>query len=347
MNKTLLLCVLFAITLMIALQCSAKRVERFDSSVNMGFDIPSTGLGDQLVSCIGAAVIAQAKNTKLVVNVVCDAEQYFEHGRYDFMKLFQLPFTTHCGKYKTELVVRDTITAASTSPFMTAQYLQTDPYVIGSIFKSVAGRILPQDIIQQHIPSDMQTFVGIHLRKSDKVRDDNTALKGWERYHAVNTSKHMQIIEKLKEDAIHLVKNGQTKFFVCSEDKQHLSEFCDFLGSLASHVQILSYAHLDTDASPPGFRAVLDMFTLSRCAFILQGTRQSTFSILASMIGNKPLINYSLEEDKESFLHLWTPFAISAYPSSLQRGTEPKQFLSNDELIETFKEISFVTLSQA
>jgi len=49
------------------------------------------------------------------------------------------------------------------------------------------------------------------------------------------------------------------------------------------------------------------MFLLSKCKEILQGVKYSTFSILASLLGNGKLRNYANHIDSNSicFIHAW------------------------------------------
>jgi hypothetical protein len=56
------------------------------------------------------------------------------------------------------------------------------------------------------------------------------------------------------------------------------------------------------------YRSVLDMFCLSKCKEILQGVKYSTFSLLASLLGNLKLRNYSHYTESYDFclIHIWS-----------------------------------------
>lgn len=62
-----------------------------------------------------------------------------------------------------------------------------------------------------------------------------------------------------------------------------------------------------TDGTYEGIESVVDMFSLSKCKKIYQGVKYSTFSILASLLGNGELINYAkqCESYETCLIHSW------------------------------------------
>jgi len=87
-----------------------------------------------------------------------------------------------------------------------------------------------------------------------------------------------------------------TYFLSMSEDDSWKQQVGCFMRELsAKHNKPIKLIDLDYghNGEYSNYNSVLDMFCLSKCKEILQGVKYSTFSILASLLGNKKLRNYS------------------------------------------------------
>jgi hypothetical protein len=133
--------------------------------------------------------------------------------------------------------------------------------------------------------------IGIHIRLSDKcvdVPNDFTMSK----------DEYENIKRKCK-DFIAQQDPSDSNFFVCSEDQTACNDMKMYIQGLGKTVVNVDHTDLKHDE-----HAILDFFSLSRCKFIVQCTKYSTFSIAASLINNIPLVNmYGYERNA---LKIWS-----------------------------------------
>ena len=128
----------------------------------------------------------------------------------------------------------------------------------------------------------------------------------------VNSINEFDIItNRLLENVEEIISNeDDPKFIVVSEDNAWKIEIINRIKAismkLSKFVEILDIDYTN-DNVYQNLNSVLDMFCLSKCKTILQGVKYSTFSILAALLGNNKLQNYShhLPNDKMCFIHLW------------------------------------------
>jgi hypothetical protein len=119
------------------------------------------------------------------------------------------------------------------------------------------------------------------------------------------------IIENLFDNVRAIIEQEvKPTFLIVSEDKEWKKTFTDMIEESAAHAKkevqivVLDYSN------PQGyvnFESVLDMFALSRCKTILQGVKYSSYSILAALMGQGKLVNYSpaLESNTECLIYTW------------------------------------------
>ena len=85
------------------------------------------------------------------------------------------------------------------------------------------------------------------------------------------------------------------------------------------------------------------MFSLSRCKVIIQGVKYSTFSILASLLGNNKLINYSsiCESHDTCLIHTWNSVVEINGEKSLDKENLQKvcKFIDNIIVVTNEKSI--------
>lgn len=153
-------------------------------------------------------------------------------------------------------------------------------------FKRVASRIKPSQEIENVIPKER--YVTIHIRGKDKFSDQE---------HPIMTTRAQ--FEEYKTKCVEYVKSHPEKtYFVCSDDDPLKKQFIDECGSGIKFIDV-DYGNLD--------RAVVDLFVMSRSELVIQCTRYSTFSIVSSIIGGVPLLNFSGYERMGDVAD-WKPF---------------------------------------
>jgi hypothetical protein len=166
--------------------------------------------------------------------------------------------------------------------------------------------IKPSEIILSKIPTDIEKAYGIHLRKSDKVSN-----KGDIR-HISSQGEFYIITNKLLYDVKNIIiKEDEPTLLIVSEDNNWKNEITSIIENIAiknnKQIKILDIDYTN-NCNYNNYNSVLDMFCLSKCKEILQGVKYSTFSILASILGNGKLRNYSnfLNNYNICLIHSWS-----------------------------------------
>jgi len=151
--------------------------------------------------------------------------------------------------------------------------------------------IQPSEIILSKIPDNIEKAYGIHLRKTDKIYDNgNLACE--------NTLNEFEIItKKLLEDVESIIiSEEEPTFLIVSEDNNWKFEIINHINKISNNynkqIKILDIDY-DNKNNYFNYNSVLDMFCLSKCKEILLGVKYSSFSILASLLGNNKIRNYS------------------------------------------------------
>ena len=167
----------------------------------------------------------------------------------------------------------------------------------------IKNMIKPSDIIISRMPKNLDRAYGIHLRKSDKVSDEVIS-----ELHMTTIAQHNDMITAMLDDIkkILLTEYNPT-FFVCSEDKNWANEIKDRIRNLSKKPVVFLTPDYTNEKNYANLESVLDMFCLSRCRTIFQSVKYTTFSILASLLGNNRLMNYSYvnESDNDCLIHNW------------------------------------------
>ena len=269
-----------------------------------------TGLGDRLLDVFGLAALADVAGYE---------EVFFGFGRektswdYDpalFSPLQRLRIVENTPAYCCRVIAPY---GCALHPHKIVKYAQQhSPRGDGILsVESVRSRYLmyarslrPGRLICDHIPQDIGGCVGIHLRESDKI-DDNNA------FYATSGRDFDIILDRVKAFAVDLISHGQEKFYLCSEDEAWKGEFQSWLEGVGGKVAV----NLESPGEKPrGFHAVLDFFCLSECKSIAQCINYSTFSIAAAMVGGKPLHNFSedVRTNKTHFFNWWQPLLVES-----------------------------------
>lgn len=268
----------------------------------------STGLGDRLLDMCGLAVLRDALGCR-DANIVLD--EHNEAWCYDIALFRDTPTIVSLSVPSVTNKLR-----VSGSPGSSLHPLKIckviNKYNIRGLlsinecfdrFVRYATGIRPSILVEKHIPPGIDEAVGIHLRRSDKVVDDNS-------YHSTTTADYDEIIDVLKRDIILRIQKGEKQFFVCSEDQRWRLVFIEWLRGVDPDVVILTSNPVETRYNNlSGIDAVIDFFCLARCKAILQGIGYSTYSMVASLVYSKsPIYNYTrMVQSPRYLLNWWAP----------------------------------------
>ena len=271
-----------------------------DNNVNI---LLNNGLGDQFLDLIGFYVICKYLNYNPIISFNNNCNFDWGNNNYD-MQLFSLKDISiaktnekNCNYY-----VNSPNPSSSLCPYKVFVFLKKFRPNISfeqiSIDFVLYGKdiINPSTIITSKIPNGIENAYGIHLRKSDKVKNNkNTNRLDIRHENLIN--EFVIITNKLLDDVASIIKNElEPSFVIVSEDNNWKNEIKDIINNIAvenkKQIKILSIDYANEN-NYNNYKSVLDMFCLSKCKEILQGVKYSTFSILASILGNGKLRNYA------------------------------------------------------
>jgi hypothetical protein len=271
----------------------------------------NNGLGDKFLDLIGFYVLC--KNLNYNPNVIFNNNKKFVWGNNNYdTRLFNLQgITIANNNTKGDYYVDSPNPSSSLSPYKVYKFIKRINNNIS--FKKISNDfvvyskkiIKPSDIILTNIPKDIENAYGIHLRKSDKVNNNGDI-------RHENTIKEFEILTfKLLEDVENIIINEiDVKFLIVSDDDIWKKEISDVILNMSNKynkkIKLINIVYNNKD-NYSQYNSVLDMFCLSKCKEILQGVKYSTFSILASLLGNNKLRNYSnyLDSYNICLIHTW------------------------------------------
>jgi hypothetical protein len=145
-------------------------------------------------------------------------------------------------------------------------------------YRVAARGTKPAAEVEAGIPADIEKRVGVHVRLTDKLVDEENAFEmSCDTWRAVE-ERGMRCIERCIA--------WSEPFFVCSDDREYRDRLVARIRDMCGDV---------VTASPrrgePGLEAIVDFFALSRSLRIVQMTKYSTFSTAAALAGDVPLVN--------------------------------------------------------
>ena len=268
--------------------------------------ICQNGLGDKLLDIIGFYVICKYLNYNPIITLNSDClKQNFKWGSniYD-ERLFNFTSLTITNENTKCLYhIYSPNPSVSMCPYKAFEFLKnklpdiTFEYVSKKFEEYAKEIIKPSDIIVSHYPVGIENAYGIHLRKSDKI--NNVTECG----HENTTHEFNTITDQLLNDITFIIiEEDNPTFLIVSEDiswKQEIENRVLLIGKTnAKEVKLLQMRKdVNINYTPEnqlnGFESVLDMFCLSKCKNRLQGVKYSTFSMVASLLGNGKIINYA------------------------------------------------------
>jgi hypothetical protein len=278
------------------------------------------GLGDQLLDLIGFVMLCHYLNYTPQITFQTNHHFAWGNNNYD-PRLFQF---NHCliSKQPSPYYIKQSNPSVSLCPYQVYQFVSkfrpnlTFEKVSHDFMVYSKQIIKPSTIILSNIPKGIQHAYGIHLRKSDKIKTNGNLR------HEMALNDFEIITHQLLKD-VHtiIIRENNPTFLIVSEDPTWKQEISDRILSLAKDkpIQLLQINYHNPNHYS-NYNSVLDMFCLSKCKAILQGVKYSTFSILASLLGNRTLKNYShhLPNHDLCLIHNWS--------SVLSINNQPYQF---------------------
>jgi hypothetical protein len=271
----------------------------------------TNGLGDKLLDLIGFFILCKYLNCNPYVTFSNNDNFAWGNNNYD-IRLFNFNEITisddECNFY-----VKSYNPSSSLCPYKVYEFIKQFLHEItfeqiSNDFVEYSKKIIqPSEIILQKIPNNIEKAYGIHLRKSDKLNNMGDIR------HENKINEFEIITNKLLDDVKNIIiSEEEPTFLIVSEDNIWKLEIINIINNISNNInkQIkiieIDYDY-DTKNNYCNYNSVLDMFCLSKCKEILQGVKYSTFSMLASLLGNNKIRNYSKYTDSYDvcLIHTW------------------------------------------
>ena len=168
-------------------------------------------------------------------------------------------------------------------------YYDLDPKVdlgkLVDVYRAVAADTRPSASVVEGIPSDIASRIGIHARLTDKILPDDKSELTFE----MSASTWRSIEARGMRYISHAIEQGE-RFFICSDDLEYRAALMERIRAMGGDVVCADLP--DQHMERAGYPAVVDFFSLTRCARIVQMTKYSTYSIAAAICGGLPLVNF-------------------------------------------------------
>ena len=267
------------------------------------------GLGDKLLDLIGFFILCKYLNYN--PNVIFCNNGHFAWGNNNYdISLFNFNEIT-ISDDKCNFYVNSINPSSSLCPYKVYEFIKhfLDEITFEQIsndFVAYSKKIIqPSEIILQKIPNNIEKAYGIHLRKSDKLNNAGDIR------HENNINDFKIITDNLLDDVKNIIISEEEPIFlIVSEDNNWKLEIINFINNISNNNKQIKILEIDYDNKNnySNYNSVLDMFCLSKCKEILQGVKYSTFSILASLLGNNKLRNYSKYTNSYDvcLIHTWS-----------------------------------------
>lgn len=254
--------------------------------------IPHGRLGDKLLNIIGFYIICKYLKLKpnittFYTNIENINWDYYDKNLFNFSDEFILNNTNDI-----KILFNVPYCPIKVYNFLIKNKINVSFEQISKDFIYYGKEIIkPSHIIINKIPHGLNKVYGIHLRKSDRINNnDDSRLSTLEKELPL-------IIENLLKDVINIINSEiNPKFLIVSEDnnwKMCISE--KILNYAKENNKTIELIKLDykNDNNYINYESVLDFFCLSKCKEILMGVKSTSFSYTASIIGESNKIrNY-------------------------------------------------------
>ncbi len=293
--------------------------------------LPKAGFGDKLIDITGLLTLAELLNIQVEIHwVLLDKKERFAYNP----RLINIQGLNN----NVVIVTRQDNTLANTIELPTSGVFA--PSIVRKVMHSLKNdqqkkensellmitnkwlgnlrRIELNPSIFDFIPPDINGSIGIHLRRSDKLRNDGMLSWNDMDVHHYDTMMN-QMMHKIVDLIVNHNDAPALAFYICSEDQPFKLSFKDWLIRTSDtlgksqHVRVLTIEKESISAALlaeyPHIYDVVEWYALTRCKMIFQAINYSTFSMCASMFANIPLYNFTDSAicDKNWLTHLWKP----------------------------------------
>lgn len=288
----------------------------------------SGGLGDQLLDIIASMVVSDILGCPLRLQWKVNSQNNHFHGDlvYD-RRLFDLSLCSNL----IHLTENDPVPnshyrlhfpnpSASSCPRQVIRFLENSNIQISleallAKYEGIARQIKPSQTISNYL-LDIEEgthVIGLHLRCTDKIYAyANSVFVTSDQFLQVQSDMINSVSEAIRVDK---ENNRRTRIFICSESPAMIDEMRGLLKNVIHDIEFLNPSDIPQheELEYKGISAARDMFCLSQCHSIHQSVSYSTFSLLASLIGAKQLVNYCLGKT-DTIQYGWI---LDEYPSYL------------------------------
>lgn len=156
-----------------------------------------------------------------------------------------------------------------------------DLAVITNVYRNVAKSLKPCSYINALLPTkDLNTCVAIHMRLTDKLVQHSND-------YDMTQDEYVDIKQRCID---YVTKHKHEKYVVFSDDENAKHAMEKYLASIGC--QIFSVKRIDKDNNG-NINTIYEFFCLSQCKRIIQCTKYSTFSMAASLVNFKEIVNFS------------------------------------------------------
>ena len=251
-----------------------------------------TGLGDRLIDYVGLSTIAHLHNSELELYITLKDK----NRSYNF-DLINIPNTKIIIENSYNVKVNDSIKNKE----IFIKYGQDNfpkiltPNAIIYLKKNFNLEHIPFDKVNETYKSIFQNittklnyieyndYIGIHLRTGDKINKINNYLNiPW----LMTPKQYGKLIDVL---IYYIINEKSEKFVVFGESNKEIDNFINRVKEIHNHIIIINGSKMHTGQNA----TIQDLFSLSSTKKIVQGINYSTFSMSASLLGNKELVNFS------------------------------------------------------
>jgi hypothetical protein len=248
-----------------------------------------TGLGDRLIDYVGLATIAHLHNSQLELYITLKDK----NRNYNF-DLINIPNTKIIIENSYNVKAKDsikngeifinynsnenpkTLTSNAIIKLKKNFNLKNISFEkINETYKSIF-----QNITTKLNYKEYNDYIGIHLRTGDKI--NNNLNIPW----FMTQKQYDKLIDVL---IYYIINNKFEKFVIFGESNKDIDNFINRVKEIHNDIIIINGSKMHTGKNAP----IQDLFSLSSTKKIVQGINYSTFSMSASLLGDKELINFS------------------------------------------------------
>jgi hypothetical protein len=292
--------------------------------------LPPAGFGDKLIDITGLLTLGEILDIQVEIHwIILEPKERFAYSS----NLICIPIDLNQNPTKC-IVPRREGAFANTTELETSGVFS--PSIVKQALASL-GRPISNDLdllmitnkwlrtlrgikLNPHIvslvPAAVKGSIGIHLRRSDKLRNDG--MLSWNDMDLLHYDKMINSLMHRVFELVSMHNSGEVlTFYICSEDLPFKSKFRTWLeGCAKAHgkSEQISIITIEKEDIPAQLLAdynnifdVVEWYALTQCRCIFQGINYSTFSMTASMWADIPLHNFTETCSENWLTHLWKP----------------------------------------